>query len=73
MSQTKKGSIMEAITNILIGITVGFLSNIFVLPMFGYPVTITDGIQISLVFTVISFIRSYAVRRIYNKYNFFSG
>ena len=70
--QTKKGSAAESLTNISIGLSVGFLSNIIVLPAFGYPVTISDSVLISLVFTVISFIRSYTVRRIYNKYNFFS-
>ena len=69
--QSKLGSAAESVTNIFIGITVGFLSNIFVLPAFGYPVTIHDGMLISVVFTIISFARSYIVRRIYNKYNFF--
>lgn len=72
MSQTRRGSAAEALTNIVIGLTVGFLSNIVVLPAFGYPVTLTDGALISVVFTVISFVRSYLVRRVYNKYNFFS-
>lgn len=69
--QTRLGSAVESLTNISIGISVGFVSNIIVLPAFGYPVTISDGIAISCVFTAISFVRSYAVRRIYNKYNFF--
>jgi hypothetical protein len=72
MSQSRRGSAAEALTNIAIGLTIGFLSNIIVLPAFGYPVTLEDGALISLVFTIISFIRSYAVRRIYNKYNFFN-
>jgi hypothetical protein len=69
--QSKKGSAAESLTNIAIGIGIGFLSNIIVLPAFGYPVSLHDGLLISLVFTAISFVRSYAVRRIYNKYNFF--
>lgn len=71
MTQTKRGSAAEALTNILIGVMVGFLSNIFVLPAFGYDVTLGDATAISLVFTAISFVRSYVVRRVYNKYNFF--
>lgn len=70
-AQSKLGSAMESLTNILIGITIGFLSNIIVLPAFGYAVTVADGLLISLVFTAISFVRSYTIRRIYNKYNFF--
>lgn len=69
--QSKLGSLAEAFTNILIGITIGFLSNIIVLPAFGYAVTLSDGMLISLVFTGISLVRSYVVRRVFNKYNFF--
>lgn len=70
--QSKIGSAVESLTNIAIGLTIGFLSNIIVPPLFGYDVTIADGAAISLVFTAISFLRSYIIRRIYNKYNFWS-
>lgn len=71
MMQTRLGSFAESLTNIVIGITIGFLSNIIVLPAFGYDVTLGDATMISLVFTAISLVRSYVIRRIYNKYNFF--
>lgn len=69
--QSRLGSLMESLTNIAIGITIGFLSNIIVLPAFGYDVTLADGAMISVVFTAISLVRSYVIRRLYNKYNFF--
>lgn len=69
--QTRIGSLCEAITNIVIGFSVGFLANITVLPAFGYDVTYSDGALISVAFTVISLIRSYIIRRLYNKYNWF--
>jgi len=69
--QSKLGSFAESVTNIAIGITIGFLSNIAVLPAFGYNVTLSDATMISIVFTGISLARSYIIRRIYNKYNFF--
>lgn len=72
MTQSKLGSLVEALTNIVIGLGVGFVSNIVVLPLFGYHVSLTDGFLISVVFTVISLVRSYVVRRVFNKYNFFS-
>ena len=64
--QTKLESLIEAGLNILIGITVSFIANLIVLPAFGYPVTIVDGLGISLVFTVISLVRSYVIRRFFN-------
>jgi len=69
--QSKLGSLVESLTNIVIGITIGFVSNIIVLPAFGYNVTLGDATAISLVFTAISLVRSYLVRRVYNRYNFF--
>lgn len=69
--QSKLGSLAESLTNIGIGITICFLSNIIVLPAFGYDVTIGDATMISIVFTVISLVRSYVIRRVYNKYTFF--
>lgn len=69
--QSKLGSLAESLTNIAIGVTIGFISNILVLPAFGYAVTLSDGFWISLVFTAISLARSYVIRRVYNKYNFF--
>lgn len=61
--QTKTGSFIESCTNVAIGITIGFIANLIVLPAFGYPVTVADGFMISLVFTAISLIRSYLIRR----------
>lgn len=72
MSQSKRGSFMESLTNVAIGITIGFVSNMVVLPLFGYDVTVGDSFTISIVFTGISLVRSYTVRRLYNKYNWFT-
>lgn len=69
--QTTKGSLAESLTNIIIGIGIGFIANITVLPAFGYDVSIADAGGMSVVFTIISLIRSYTIRRIYNRYNFF--
>ena len=71
MAQTRRGSAAEALTNIMVGLTVGFISNLTVLPFFGYNVTLEHSFFISIAFTVISFLRSYGLRRLYNHYNFF--
>lgn len=67
MAQTKLQSLLESAINIAIGIAIGFLANITVLPLFGYPVTIADGVLISVVFTIVSLVRSYLIRRYFNK------
>ena len=64
--QTKKQSLIESLTSTTIGIIIGIVLNLTILPIFGYPVSLSDSLWISLIFTVISVIRSYAVRRIFN-------
>ena len=71
MNQTKKGSVAEVATNILIGYIVSFTANLLILPQFGFNVTIGQNIKIGLLFTIVSIIRSYCVRRLFNKFNFF--
>lgn len=67
MAQSKSRSWKEAFTNIVIGYVINFVANLVVFPMFGYDITIADNIVIGLVFTVISVIRQYVVRRYFNK------
>jgi hypothetical protein len=65
--QLKKHSFMESITNVIVGYGVALLSQIIIFPIFGIKVTIRDNVLIGLFFTVVSIIRSYALRRIFNK------
>jgi hypothetical protein len=37
-----------------------------ILPLFGYPISVADSIYISILFTLISIIRGYVVRRYFN-------
>ena len=67
MSQTRLGSWLEAWANILVGFSVNFLANLVVLPLFGFNVTGSQAFHIGLVFTVISLIRSYVLRRTFNR------
>ena len=64
--QTKKDSLIESLTSTTIGIIIGIVLNLTILPMFGYPVSLSDSLWISLIFTAVSVIRSYVVRRIFN-------
>jgi len=67
--QSKKRSFIEAVTNVLIGYLVAVISNLIVLPLFGYQVSLFDGFAIGVVFTVISLIRSYVIRRLFNRFD----
>ena len=64
--QSKKQSLIESLTSTTIGIIIGIVLNLTILPIFGYPVSLSDSLWISVIFTAVSVIRSYAVRRIFN-------
>jgi hypothetical protein len=63
MKQTRRHSMIESITNVLIGYFVALASQLVIFPMFGMHVTFRDNILIGLYFTVVSIVRSYTLRR----------
>ena len=64
--QSKKQSLIESLTSTTIGIIIGIVLNLTILPLFGYNINLTDGVLISIIFTVISITRGYVVRRWFN-------
>lgn len=66
MQQTKLGSLIEALMNILIGYGVALISQIIVFPMVGIHVPISTNLLIGFWFTLISLLRSYVIRRWFN-------
>jgi hypothetical protein len=70
MAQTKAGSIAEAFANIAVGFSINWVANMIVLPAFGFHVTGAQAFHIGLVFTVISLVRSYVLRRWFNGLRF---
>ncbi len=68
--QTKLGSLVESIGNIVLGFGINWIANMAVLPLFGYHVTGKQAIYIGLVFTSISLARSYVLRRFFNGLKF---
>ncbi len=67
MRQTRLGSWLEAWANILVGFGVNFLANLAILPLFGFHVTGSQAAHIGLFFTAISLVRSYVLRRVFNR------
>ena len=64
--QSKKQSLIESLTSTTIGIIIGIVLNLTILPIFGYPVSVSDSLWISLIFTAVSVIRGYIIRRVFN-------
>ena len=66
MSQSRLGSLIEAIINILIGFTINFIANWLIFPLFGWHISLSDNLLLGTIYTVISLVRSYAIRRWFN-------
>ncbi len=66
MTQTRLGSLIEAVINVLIGFWINCAANLVILPLFGWQVTVTQNLALGAIYTGISIARSYAVRRWFN-------
>ena len=64
--QSKRESVIETLTSVFVGWLIGVILNMLVLPLFDYDVNLTDGVLISIIFTAVSVVRSYVVRRFFN-------
>ncbi|WP_445720247.1 DUF7220 family protein [Flavobacterium sp.] len=65
--QSKKHSIFESIANTIIGLVSSYLVQLMVFPLYGIKISHSTNIQITLILFIISFTRSYVVRRAFNK------
>ena len=66
VGQSKKHSLLESIINVAVGYGIAILSQIAIFPLFGIDIPLRDNLLIGLFFTVISIVRSYALRRVFN-------
>lgn len=64
--QTRLESLIEAAMNIAIGYVVALLSQLAIFPMFGIDIPLSANLWIGAWFTMVSLVRSYAVRRWFN-------
>ncbi len=63
MKQSRLMSLVESLANVLVGYGVAVITQVLVFPMFGLAVTIAENLLIGFVFTCVSLVRSYALRR----------
>ena len=65
--QTRIDSVLEALTNIAIGAFIALLAQLVWFPVIGKHFTLSENLLTTLVFTLVSFCRSYAIRRAFNQ------
>ena len=64
--QSKKQSMMEALAGTAIGMVISVLLGLAVYPVFGHAFTLQQNLGITMIFTVVSVVRGYLVRRAFN-------
>jgi hypothetical protein len=66
MNQTRLGSLIEVCLNIIIGFGINWVANLVILPMYGFQITGGQAFSMGLIFTAISVVRGYVIRRWFN-------
>ena len=66
MTQTKLGSFIESLFNIVIGYMVALASQLIIFPIVGIDIPFSTNLVIGAWFTAISLARSYIIRRWFN-------
>lgn len=66
MMQSRLGSLYEALMNIVIGFSINYFANMLIFPLFGFHIGAGANFIMGCIYTVISLVRSYVIRRWFN-------
>jgi len=64
--QSKRISIIEAVSNTIIGLLTSFCIQLIIYPVLNIDVKLSQNVIITFVFFIASIVRSYLVRRFFN-------
>lgn len=65
MKQSRVKSLVESLANVVVGYGVAVATQVLVFPLFGLSTTLAQNLMMGAIFTVVSFGRSYALRRLF--------
>jgi len=63
MKQSRTMSLIEAITNVVVGYGIAVLTQVLAFPAFGLHATLRQNLQLAALFSVVSVLRSFVLRR----------
>ena len=65
MKQSRTMSLVEAVANVVVGYGVAVITQMLVFPLFGLQTTLAQNLKMGAVFSIVSIIRSFALRRVF--------
>jgi hypothetical protein len=65
MKQSRLMSMVEAITNVIVGYGVAVVTQILIFPIFGLQTTVGQNLAMGGIFTIVSLFRSFCLRRLF--------
>jgi hypothetical protein len=67
MAQSRMGSFVESVANVVIGYGVAVGAQVVIFPWFGVNLPLQSNLAIGVLFTVVSLVRSYCLRRLFRR------
>jgi hypothetical protein len=68
MKQSRRMSLIEAVTNVAVGYVLAVATQIIVFPWFGLHLRLGENFMIGAMFVGISLLRSFALRRLFERW-----
>lgn len=66
--QSRAMSLIESLTNIAVGLGVSLIAQIVIFPLFGITLSVLEDMQLACIFTAVSLVRSYVLRRLFERF-----
>lgn len=67
-AQSRFMSLVEATTNVVVGFFVAMATQVLLFPLLGLSVSVQDNLIIGSVFTVVSLVRGFVLRRLFENF-----
>ena len=68
MTQTRCMSLLESVTNVVVGYVLAIITQIVVFPFFGIVTDLSEHLAIGLAFVVVSLARGFVLRRLFEHF-----
>jgi hypothetical protein len=67
LAQSRAMSFAEAVTNVVVGYGIALATQLLLFPVLGLTIAITENVVIAAMFTLVSLVRSFVLRRLFER------